>query len=363
MTRPPSSPSLFARLVHYRPLAVHGQEENQRTEALAAALDSDRIFAEEFLQACAPGAVIGSSVEIAVETQAFAGGRDRIDLQVRVGEAGVPDALVWVEAKVKSGLSGDDQLWKYYRVLRQRMSGGVLVHLAPSWADPVAPALAPPKLVELTWQHVGEAATRALERQNPPRFLTAQFHQFLTEENLAMTDPITTVDLLVAEELDRSRATWNGLLAQMRKHVDEKLEPDAETKRRPTDKLPFWEVRPFPDPGVSTAWREWQLASIQGVEGGRLTFAAGVTIRDTVELAEEASSHFEARGLSFFHAPTDALMRIFRLRPAADLLALSSLDDQVSVLGEWILQGMRDAAEALRTCPGWAEPPRSEDAL
>ncbi len=50
--------------------------------------------------------MIGSSVEIAVETQAFAGGRDRIDLQVRVGEAGVPDALVWVEAKVKSGLSG-----------------------------------------------------------------------------------------------------------------------------------------------------------------------------------------------------------------------------------------------------------------
>lgn len=236
------------------------------------------------------------------------------------------------------------------------------MHLAPSWADPVAPALAPPKLVELTWQHVGEAATRALERQNPPRFLTAQLHQFLTEENLAMTDPITTVDLLVAEELDRSRATWNGLLAQMRRHVDEKLEPDAETKRRPTDKLPFWEVRPFPDPGVS-AWREWQLASTQDVEGGRLTFAAGVTMQDTVERAEEAPSHFEAHGLSFFLAPTGPLLRIFRLRPAADLLGLSTLDAQVNEFGEWALQAMHDAVEALRTCPGWAEPPRSGDAL
>ncbi len=360
MSRSRSSPSLFARLVHYRPLAVHGQEENQRTEALAAALESDRIFAEEFLEACAPLAVIGPSVEIAVETQAFAGGRHRIDLQIRVGEAGAPEALVWVEAKVKSGLSGDRQLWDYERVLRQRMSGGVLVHLAPSWADRVAPALAPPKLVELTWQHVGEAATRALERQDPPRFLTAQFHQFLTEENLAMTDPITTVDLLVAEERERSRGRWDGLLTQIRRNLGKRLEADAETNRRPTDKLPFWEVWLFPDAGVPTAWREWQLT--QGVEGGRLSFAAGVTVRDTVELTEEAPSHFEERDLSFFPAPTDPLLRIFRLRPAADLLALPTLDAQVNEIGDWALQAMHDAVEALRTCPGWTAPPRSADA-
>lgn len=362
MSRRPTSPSLFSRLVHYRPLIAHSQEENQRTEALAATLETDRAFALGFLRKCLPAEVSGTheTLPISVETQAPAGGRARIDLQVRVGDPAVPAALVWVESKVKSPLSGKNQLQKYDEVLERRAGArGTLVHLRPGWMDPVPRDQRPKReMRELTWQDVGEIARCALGPEVQRHALTRQFLQFLNEENLAMTDPITTLDLLVVEEEERSRAVLRGLLDQIRRHVECKVGPAQGIKERNVHDIPYWDLRPFPGRHeLFPIWREWKIERANSHGVGRLTFRAGLTLQEHVALDVDKSDHFEGLDFMLIDEPHEGLQRIFRSRPAAELLKFGGVDAQVTELGSWAVKAMQEAVDALESCPGWTMPP------
>ncbi len=363
-------PSLFSRLLRYQPLAKHGQYENQHTEALAAALEAGPNFAQRLLECCLePSWELTASVS--VTSQAPAHGRERVDLQIRVGQPGVPAALVWIEVKVGEErvgrhLSGEDQLHGYDAELRARPGlRRQLVHLRRADTARVSEDARPCGLKELTWQEVGLAAHAAQETSPNPT--TEQFLRFLTERNLAVTDPITTVDLLVAEQKRTSETAWQGLVDQISLAVDNRwtekhdspIDRDSQGRPFTLGGGPFYDVRERPGrPARGDAYCEWTIRPGEHIDDPRLWFYAGVTLMSWSSGLDDAlrRSAGDSDLQVFTGEGRPRSLRVFSPRPAAHLLAFETLDEQVQDTAKWAYESMIRGAQLLESSPEWGEP-------
>lgn len=352
-------PSLFTRLTRYRPLYKHGQRENQHTEALAAVLEACPdlcwTLVRKWLPADAPP--LAATPLFRVQTQAPAGGRDRVDLQIAAGPLGVPDVLVWVEIKVDAGLSGSDQLHNYQSALEaKRVERCRLVHLTRS-ADVLAAPPRPERTLSFTWQQVAETVGAA-SSPGSARWLERQLVQFLEEGGLAVTRPLSTADVLVAEGQQESTQLWGALLEAARQRINRKLGVSGEVLHgRPVDHWPslYYVCLPRAERSeLGPAYREWTIRPWDEW-GRRLWFGAGVTVEGQHREVLEAEGHFEASGFKVVET-AGGWIRIFRWRSAGDIAAFPSLEDQIEALSKWAAEAMNDAAAALAGCHRWQEP-------
>src|SRR4051794_9327849 len=200
-------PSLFGRMARYPPRLQFNPKENQHTEALAAVLEADpelaRKLAGEWLD-IKPHHVGGPA---RMRTQVPARGLERVDLELRFGPVGYPDRIVWVEVKVDSDLSSDDQLKRYWKALLRLPARAHALVLLQRW-DVHRPSreLLPvdwcpssnPALVRTDWQIIArllaEAPTSGLARD-----LVGHFLAYLREGNMAMTDSLQSHHLVALE--------------------------------------------------------------------------------------------------------------------------------------------------------------------
>jgi hypothetical protein len=158
-----------------------------------------------------------------MRTQVSAGEGRHADLEICVGPPGWPDLRIWIEVKVwTKELSGSGQLKLYDEELRRQPARAHrLVHLRHPNSEPVAESDRPEAgLVELTWQDVGRCARAAApeQRQNA-NSITKDLLHFLTEGALAMTEPITPLDLMVAEQQPCTLQAWTGLIHETVRQV------------------------------------------------------------------------------------------------------------------------------------------------
>lgn len=361
---------MFSRLTRYQPLAKHAQRENQHTEALAATLEADPVFLRLWVARC----LEADKAELAwgegrMRTQVNAGDGRHADLEICVGPPGLPDVRIWVEVKVWTReLSGDEQLKLYAQELRQQPARDCrLVHLRHPNSEPVAESDRPKGgLVELTWQDVGRCArAAALEQRQNPNSITKDLLHFLTEGALAMTEPITPLDLLVAEQQPYTLQAWTGLIDETLRQLRQRWQgtmDDEEVKPTPfsfeKNGGKFWHVCARPDQRTrGGAYCEWTLRTSEHVPNLGLWFYAGVTVwSPDKELWETLRQPAQQGAFELFEAQDVQALRIFRCRPAANLLSHGTLDEQVSKLAEWACTGMREAAEVLRSSSAWREP-------
>ncbi len=304
-----------------------------------------------------------------MRTQVSAGEGRHADLEICVGPPGWPDLRIWIEVKVwTKELSGSGQLKLYDEELRRQPARDHrLVHLRHPNSEPVAESDRPEAgLVELTWQDVGRCARAAApeQRQNA-NSITKDLLHFLTEGALAMTEPITPLDLMVAEQQPCTLQAWTGLIHETVRQVRQRWQgtmEDEEVKPTPfsfeNKGGKFWHSCARPDQrSRGGAHCEWTLRPSEHVPNLGLWFYAGVTLwAPGKELWESFRQPAQQSSFALFEAQDVQALRIVRCRPAASLLSQGTLDEQVSELAEWAGDGMRQAADVLGSSSAWREP-------
>lgn len=284
-----------------------------------------------------------------------------MDLELATGPITRPQVLLWVEVKVDAPLSGYDQLQRYEQALIERPGDVRKLVLLDQNAEDL-PHRAQPRYLELvraTWQTVAEVALSTREAGANGWRASAELLSFLEEGDLAMTSPVTTLDVLLVEQRRLSDQRWKILLASAAEHLAQRLQESdvvfeavrAEPRNwAPRFALPsYWLT--FPRPGEmdwQTAWCEWTMRPL--TDHSSFYFGAGITAHMHGELVtQEAEAHFRASDLSV--KELDRLLRIFRWQPVSALLTAASLEDQAAEVAGWASEAVLAAVRAFETRP------------
>jgi hypothetical protein len=206
-----SESNVIQALTKYAVGSRQDPRENRLTAALATVLDLSPVIARRVLREWGVDFPARSSVTVSPQRPVPVG---FIDLELTGG-----GARVWVEVKLGSPLSGDDQLHKYQRALKQTTGRPkALLLLVPAYqrahfaslADGYSPADGPiPRMV--TWQETYAAVRKAagqLTSGSPAEWFTQQFLEFLEMEDLMEVEKLTRTHITTLRDI---KAAWTAL--------------------------------------------------------------------------------------------------------------------------------------------------------
>lgn len=279
---------------------------------------------------------------------------DRVDLALEFQrDGGAPEVVIWIEAKLGSDLSGDDQLRKYADRLGDR---GHLVFLPPA-GYLLDPELRPEGLIETNWQDLAETIARwrseLAENDDPvAQWLTDQFLEHLGEESLYMTEAFGAVHLDHLLEIQSALHAWDHFTGEAWGRIDNWVE-EVPIPTDPTDAdygpkrstanpwADFWRHFGKTDIVEGGAWFEWGC----WVPGGESEkhFAAGLTAARP--FSEEEESALQDEGLAVFELEND-WPRALRYRSVTDFIEMSA-PRQVDELVAWVQDGFSAVCRAL----------------
>ena len=343
---------VFTRLEQYSRRLGHDPSENCLTEAFAATLEAAPALALALAQQWS-GVELPHDGNVSVTTQRRAAGLDHVDLELRVGTAVSPDVVVWVEVKLGSGLSGEDQLHRYERALVERWGKERtrLVFLTPNSVI-VPDQDRPHGLVTDTWQRVGSfvrAEAEGLGAHDSYAFgVTWDFVDYLKELQLAEPDPFNPTHLVTLENAGGTQRLLEYVITEAHDDVIRRLSELGSAEglllsREPKGSWPtMWRSLRIPDdrdpePARYYEWNLWHRPQLEGA----IAFGAGVTVPLDRRLGP-AARHLVLPPESELVASNDETwVRVYRFLRPAELLKEYTTADQIKALANWVLQVVR----------------------
>ena len=315
--------------------------ENRLTAALAAALTRSPKLASGLARTWR----VPASLPVRVNPQAPTRGQriGFIDLELRFGKPGA-QTVVWIEAKLHSPLSKDDQLDRYAADLaRIPADHRLLVLLAPAWhrgrfAEVIPIAARDRGDVSIhayfvSWQ---EVYAYLLEHHDRDDWLTEEVLQYMTSAGVKQPGALNRTTLKALEHADEAAASLGAIV-------------DAAAAALPdrwiSDQAYGYEVRYRPGRGWG---RHTRL--VMGVdEPGqpRATYYAGIVWPAASPPFRGSRAHLEGWRTRFVDWETDRYgdeLWIWQARPLRDLVGLPTAAEQ----GKRVAEHAAETFELLR---------------
>jgi hypothetical protein len=274
--------------------------------------------------------------------------------------------LLWIEVKHRAHLSGVQQLESYAEHLAgEKALEKRLVFLPPAgyvFNDQEAEHR-PEGLVETSWQRVGEFV-QAWYRDTGDvlqgaGWIVAEFLKYLCEEDLFVSEPVTTAQLEQLRVAEAAAVSLNALIEHAGYEIDNWVREngllaveqawDIGRRREPRGWPQFWRTYgPHRLTDGGSAWLEWNLRVPEiSPFSDRAHFGAGLSLRD-VDPDAELWSRFDA---GFERVDWDhGFPRAFKYRAAGEFLAheYGSLSVQATALAGWVISQLDAAQEATK---------------
>jgi hypothetical protein len=356
-------PSLFERLTRYPVRPWMDPRENRLSSSLAAVLEHAPELARALMSRWIAD-VDGCELAVSVQHRISGGS---IDVELRFGDPGVPELLVWIEAKHGAGLSGEDQIDKYRAELAKERAGRrVLLILAPVDFDAkrldivrvheAAPDDDRTRLASWQELYAMAVAWRSLRTTGTVDvWLVGEFLRFLKEEGLEER-PISQDDVVALDRMLEAMDTLAGVMRRAEVMVSQRwakrLGPMNPTYT-PTEEFRYPVVRRGEEPAV--AWGDadlqWACGLAESSEDAASSLWAGLQSNVSGPLGQELNEAWicalEADGFKLgAHRKARWLGRSL---PLAELAALQSSDDQARRLADFIVDSFQVATA---TTPG-----------
>lgn len=334
--------------------------EDRLTEALALVLESESLSAD-FIHWITELEASQGEASADVNTQAPTGsGNDRIDLELRCGSE-----FVWIEVKLWSGPSGDDQLEKYARAmstygkdegiertlvyLTRPGEGGETFDRAKS---AISDSKMPVALVKRDWSQVADWLRRRKS------YLARSLAHYLAMES-AMLNPVAEADLPAMLKAERVRESW----WRLRAGVLERTEGEVWTFHRDTSwpkqkaslSKPEFNLNFIPDcpDWPNDFGGRYAVLEFRVKEAARgLEFRSGLTLVDEKERIEE---RFDLNALELMSVSGETevtlddaqgrLARIEIIRPIAELESLG-IEEQIVKIARWVSESFQQLSSA-----------------
>lgn len=214
--------SLFSRLFTYRGRENVNPEENFFTEGLSYILDKDRNLLQKFVDFIRNRFANETLMEsffwknAVVRTQSFYrnnnGTNNFIDLEIEFEEA-----LLWIEVKVESNLSGEDQIQKYEDLMGEikniahKKSGIIL--LTKHTVNP--PSRNKFYLGNIKWSELFGMIDEHLNTEDAPpsmRLIEENYLKLLEEKNMAQFEPFSENEKLSSITMEKVDAKVGNIL-------------------------------------------------------------------------------------------------------------------------------------------------------
>lgn len=389
--------SLFRRVTRYRIAPTQDPRENRLTEVTAAVLErvdglgldvmdavlssaataaNERLFEAADDAEAARLVAAGDALEgqlgrlreldrprLRVDTQVRTPSTKFVDLQLRVGPRpfqGGDNFVFWVEVKHGAGVHGT-QLTDYETdiALADADHRRVIV-LAPRETAGELSSV-PDTMPVVEWQAVAEVVRRWAKRPDVgevERFLLNDYLAYLREEGL-MDEELLTAEHAFA--LRAARAAMNTVAKVMELtdvYIAQHWGPRGTKKggRNPAYGPDYWAHYSLSPEGSGPAPETWRSTTMEwGLFGDAAraeprnawTFVAGATFyaaRDDPAKMPENAEWLAARRQDGFEHASMYYWRLFRFRYPEELLAATSLDGQVELLGSWVVESFRKLA-------------------
>jgi hypothetical protein len=271
--------------------------------------------------------------------------------------------LFWLEVKHGADTHGT-QLTDYETDIRLRDADHRLVLvLAPRQSAGELTGV-PDTMPVVDWQAVAEVVRRWAKRPDIPeveRFLLTDYLTYLQEEGLMDEELLTAEHAFALRAVPAATSTAAKLLELADAHVTANWGPRGDKKgggRNPAYGLGYWAHYSLAPEGGAEAPGTWRSTTFEwGLFGdwdradppNAYVFVAGATfyaVRDDPTKLAENADWLAARRQDGFEHLSIYYWRLFRFKYPEELLAATTLDDQVEALGSWVVESFRLLAAA-----------------
>lgn len=390
--------SLFRRVTRYRISPTQDPRENRLTEVTAAVLERVDGLAREVAETVLKSACDASYAQVAAMTgeAEVAAGEDahdalaarlralrrldrprvRVDTQVTTSSTKFVDLklrfapqpfqageslVFWVEVKHGAGVHGT-QLDDYERdIAFTDADHRLVVVLAPRQSlDELVDV--PESMPVVSWQAVAEVVRRWAKHRDlgsVERFLLNDYLAFLREEGLMDEELLTAEHAFALRAAPAAVSTTAKLMELADDYIAKHWGPRGQNKggKNPAYGPEYWahyELAPRDGEPPPATWRsstfEWGLFGDQDREEPRnaFVFFAGATFfaaRDDPSKVAENAEWLTARRQDRYEYFNSWFWRLFRFRYPEELLAATTLDEQVERLGSWVVESFQLLAD------------------
>ncbi len=391
--------SLFRRVTRYRIGPAQDPRENRLTEVTASVLERVDGLALAVLDAvlaaaatpthetgfAGPNQAEGASREagrgrlaiqlerlraldrprLRVHTQVTTSSNKFVDLELRVlprpFEPG-DKFLFWLEVKHGAGVHGS-QLTDYETDIQLADADQRLVLVLTPRQGMADLKGVPATMPVVAWPTVADVVrcwAKRAELGEVERFLLADYLAYLREEGLMDEELLTAEHAFALRAQPASEGAATKLIELADGYIDDQWGPRGQKKggTKPAYGLNYWAHYGLSARGGDDApqtWRsttfEWSLITDTSREEPRnaWVFVAGATFyaaRDSPASLSENAEWLAARRQDGFEYVSAWYWRLFRFRYPEELLVATTLDEQVSLLGSWVVDSFRRLAAA-----------------
>ncbi len=305
-----------------------------------------------------------SRPRLRIDTQRTTASRKFVDLEIQLSpqpSASGDRFLFWVEIKHGAGVHGT-QLTDYETDIALRDADHRLVLvLAPRQSVPDITDV-PQTMPVVHWQAVAEVVRRWTKRpglSEVEHFLLIDYLAFLREEGLMDEELLTAEHAFVL----RAEPAAGGAVAKLMEltddHITEHWGPRGKKKggQKPDYSLGYWAHYSLTRNGgldASELWRsstlEWGLFKDTSRDDPRnaWVFASGATFwlaKDNPAALSDNAAWLARRRVDGFEYVNEWSWRLFRFRYPEEVLAATTLDTQVALLGDWVIESFQLLAD------------------
>lgn len=270
--------------------------------------------------------------------------------------------LFWVEVKHGANVH-DTQLTDYETDIRLAHANHRLVIVLAPRQDAGELVGVPDTMPVVDWQAVAEVVRRWSKRADlgeVDRFLLTDYLAYLGEEGLMDEELLTAEHAFALRAQPAAEGAVTKLIELADAYVAERWGPRGKVKggQRPAYGLDYWahyDLTPEGGAAASDTWRsttfEWGLSTDPCREQPRnaWVFFAGATFyaaKDSPAVVAENADWLAARRKDDFEYVNAWYWRLLRYRYPEELLAATTLDDQVALLGGWVVDSFRRLSAA-----------------